>query len=80
MADRFLETARAALAEACTTLELDVGAVTFLDSTGIGALVRLRQEALAAGKAVVLTHAPRQVIRVLDLTGLSEVFLDRPGR
>lgn len=36
--DGFLTTARAVLGQAETAIELDFGAVTFIDSTGIGAL------------------------------------------
>ena len=76
-ADEFLDRARAALNAAGTALVLDFGGVTFIDSTGLGALVRLREEALELGKTLELTQVPRQVNRVLDLTGLSERFPDR---
>lgn len=77
--DRFLEPARAALRDAGTELEIDFADVTFIDSTGLGALVRLREEATGAGKSVRISHPGRQVVRILELTGLSEVFLDQPG-
>lgn len=77
--DDFLARARRALEGSPTMLEIDVAAVSFIDSSGLGALVRLRDEAGAAGKTIQLTHVPRQVTRVLELTGLSETFLDQPG-
>ena len=70
--DQFLDRARAGLDG--QVLTLDFAGVTFVDSTGLGALVRLREEARAGGGDVVLTHVPRQVVRILEITGLSEVF------
>lgn len=78
--EEFLAQARRTLADSPTVLEIDMAAVSFIDSSGLGALVRLREEALAAGKSFRLTHAPRQVTRVLELTGLAETFLDRPDQ
>jgi anti-anti-sigma factor len=75
----FLDRARSALGPA-KPLELDLSGVTFIDSTGLGALVRLREEARAGGSDVVLAQVPRQVARILDITGLSEIFPDDAGR
>lgn len=74
--DQFLEQCRAALVDAADTLEIDVAGVTFIDSTGIGAFVRIHQEATRGGKQVRLLHVPRQVSRVLDLTGLDHLVGD----
>jgi anti-anti-sigma factor len=74
VADQFLDRCRQALRNATDELVLDLGGVTFIDSTGIGALVRIHQDATTAGTRVRLTDVPRQVSRVLDLTGLSQVF------
>lgn len=76
VADEFLDKARGALSTATATLVIDVDKVTFIDSTGLGALVRLREEALEHGKTIQLARVPRQVGRVLDVTGLSEMFPD----
>lgn len=76
--DTFLQQAQAALAEAGRVLVIDVEDVSFIDSTGLGALVRLREHAHASGKDVTLTHIPRQMGRILQLTGLTELFDDRP--
>lgn len=72
--DVFLDAARAALAGADPVLQLDVGEVTFIDSTGLGALVRLREDAHENGKDIRLAHVPRQMSRILDLTGLAGLF------
>ena len=76
--DQFLSQARRALESAGTEMEIDCGGVTFIDSTGLGALVRLREAAVAAGKSVRLTHVPGSVSRVLELTGLAAIFDGRP--
>lgn len=76
--DTFLHQAQAALAEADRVLVIDAADVSFIDSTGLGALVRLREHAHASGKDVALTHVPRQMSRILELTGLAGLFDDRP--
>jgi anti-anti-sigma factor len=61
-------------------LVIDFGGVTFVDSTGLGALVRIRNEAERHGKRVDLVGVRREVRRVLELTGLSELFPDQADR
>jgi anti-sigma B factor antagonist len=73
----FLSQARAALDG--SVLTLDCAGLTFIDSTGLGALVRLREEARGRGSDVVLTRVPSQVSRILDLTGLSQIFPSDSG-
>jgi anti-anti-sigma factor len=80
VADEFLDKARAALGAAESVLEIEFSGVTFVDSTGLGALVRLREEALAAGKEVRLVNVPRQAARVLELTGLTDLFGELPDQ
>jgi anti-anti-sigma factor len=57
-----------------TTVVLDLAAVTFLDSSGIRALLVARQRALACGTQLVLRRPSPPVQRVLALTGLVERF------
>jgi anti-sigma B factor antagonist len=56
------------------TLLVDLDAVTFIDSTAIGALVRLSNAADDQGKHLTLTNVPARVHQVLTITGLTEVF------
>jgi anti-sigma B factor antagonist len=56
------------------TLLIDLAAVTFMDSTGLGALITLRNGAEQRGKRVVLESIPPRVQRLLDLTNLNEFF------
>jgi len=53
---------------------VDVGAVTFIDSSGLGALVDLATRARAGGGTVVLAHPDRRILRLLELTALDRVF------
>jgi anti-anti-sigma factor len=55
-------------------LVLDLRELAFVDSSGIGALCQLREEARARGVALTLTDVPEHARRVLEITGLTEVF------
>jgi anti-anti-sigma factor len=74
-----LAEARACLATDAEILEIDVSAVTFIDSTGLGALVLLSNEAAATGRRVTLTRATPGVVRLLEITGLAGLLADRAG-
>lgn len=58
----------------CGQLIVDLLDVTFIDSTGLGALVAVRNESEAAGKKLVLHRPDDNVARLLNLTGLDTVF------
>jgi len=62
----------------CSSLIIDLAAVTFIDSTAIGAMIRLHNLAEATGKTVALVHVPNRVQQVLTLAGLGE-FLGLAG-
>lgn len=49
---------------------LDCGAVTFLDSTGLGTLVNSLKRAEAVGGDLRLAHVPQAVRMTLELTSL----------
>jgi len=49
---------------------IDLDQVTFLDSTGIAALVKGRHAAERHGKRIAVTNAHGPVRRVLDVTGM----------
>jgi anti-sigma B factor antagonist len=56
------------------SLTLDLSAVTFIDSSGIGAMVRIRNIALEFDKQLSLRNPSQRVLRVLQLAGLHMVF------
>lgn len=61
------------------SLEVDLGAVTFIDSSGLAGLVRLRTEAEILDKEVALVNLSPATARLLELTGLQGLFkIDLP--
>ncbi|MFJ4467112.1 STAS domain-containing protein [Streptomyces sp. NPDC089424] len=56
------------------TVVLDLSQVTFCDSSGFNALLRLRRRAQEAGSRLALAAPPPQVDRLLTLTGAGTVF------
>ena len=60
-------------------LIVDLSNVTFLDSTGINALLNGHQEAEAAGKKCVIVPGPEHVMHSLKVTGVDTV-LDLTGQ
>jgi anti-sigma B factor antagonist len=61
-----------------TGLLIDLSKVTFLDSTGINALVGGYRLATGRGLRYVVTNPSRVVQQVLDITGVAAVLTARP--
>jgi anti-anti-sigma factor len=55
-------------------LDVDLAGVTFLDCTGLGALVAVRNAAIRAGGQMRVSHPQPIVRRILEVTGLLGVF------
>ncbi|MFG2308685.1 STAS domain-containing protein [Streptomyces sp. NPDC048566] len=55
-------------------LVLDLGGITFCDSTGITVLIAARNCALATGAGIALAAVPKAVSRVFRMVGLDQVF------
>jgi anti-anti-sigma factor len=55
-------------------LLLDMSDLAFMDSTGLGALVRLNQRARELGLELLLVRPSPPVVRLLELTGLEQQF------
>lgn len=55
-------------------VRVDLGAVTFLDSSGIGVLVQAMKAAAAIDAAFRVEHADGNVFDQLSMTGLLELF------
>jgi anti-sigma B factor antagonist len=60
-------------------IEIDLDQVTFIDSTGLGALVEIRRAAQSLGRDIVLTHVRDRVAKILAITALDRVFTVRPA-
>lgn len=74
--EEFLAVAGSCLESGSDLLEIDLSGVTFIDSSGLGALVRLRNEGAERDVRITLVAVPAKVARLLELTGLAEAFLD----
>ena len=70
----FVAAAEALTARLSGPLRLDLSGVTFLDSTGISALLEIRRAATAAGTDVVVLGQSTTVSRVLALAGIADLF------
>ena len=55
-------------------LEADLGAVTFIDSSGLGALIALRNAARQCGAELVLVRVSDTVARFFELAGVRDSF------
>lgn len=53
---------------------VDVAAVTFIDSSGLNALLALRKRGAEIGTSVTLLNPSPQVTALLDMTGLAHYF------
>jgi len=73
-ADAAAERGIEALESAQDELVIDLGDVTFVDSAGLTALVRIRKTALGDGKRVLVISAQPYLQRAFELTGLANAF------
>jgi anti-sigma B factor antagonist len=69
-----LEAALAAGVPGGTMVELDLGGVGFIDSSGLRALLVSQQTAEQTGGSLVLVATTPAVDRLLELTGLNDAF------
>jgi anti-anti-sigma factor len=77
-ADRF----RAAMDDAIdgsARVEVDLGATTFMDSTGLAVLLTAHQRLGRAQEAIVLRNASSRILRVLQVSGVAAVLDIRDG-
>ncbi|MFD6248808.1 STAS domain-containing protein [Streptomyces roseolus] len=66
-----------AAAGAAGPVVVDLAALTFCDSSGISALLRLHRHASARGRPLELAAVPPAVQRLFALTGLGQIFTVR---
>jgi anti-anti-sigma factor len=58
---------------------VDLADVTFIDSTGISALLEMRRRLDAEGRELRVENVSVPAARIFALTGLTDVFLDGDG-
>jgi anti-sigma B factor antagonist len=73
-ADDLREIVQSFRRSAATDVAVDMAAVTFMGSTGISFLLRLRRTAAARGGVVRLLHIPEQCRRLLTVTATDSLF------
>jgi anti-sigma B factor antagonist len=73
-AARFRDEVKAAAEGGPANIDIDLSETTFLDSSGLGALVSLRRNSLAREGAVRLLNPPPPVEQILQLTRMHHVF------
>ena len=73
-ASRLGDHALDALREVSPHVVLDLGGVTFMDSTGLKVLLTISRRAELAGGSFAIAGASRTVRRILSLTGLDQTF------
>jgi anti-anti-sigma factor len=83
--DLDLETAPRLLAGAEPHLEADTGALvidlselSFIDSSGLSALIRINQWVTAAGRGLTIIAPAPRVAKAFEITGLDQVLPLRP--
>jgi anti-sigma B factor antagonist len=72
--DMVLEAALPCLADGAKQMSLDFARVTFIDSTGLGALVTIHHTAQQAGVQLMVREVPDPVVRLLELTALDTLL------
>ena len=72
--DDLIDAARDALKSGTTSIVLNLAAVDFMDSTGIGALVEISREASDAGVDFAIQEPSERVLRILEITGLTQAW------
>ncbi len=73
IAGQFKDTVRPHVAAPGPDLVLDLGAVEFLDSSGLGAVIALKK-ALPEGRRMILRGLTPNVERVFRLTRMDQIF------
>lgn len=64
-----------AVLESGRGLSLDMGAVNFIDSTGIGAIVELHNVARTHGTSLEIPRRSDRVERILEVTGMADSWV-----
>jgi anti-sigma B factor antagonist len=71
-APRFRDALAAAIAEGARALVIDLGAVSFIDSTGLGVIVWAARELGRVSVAIVLSQ--RGLVRIFRICGLDRLL------
>ena len=78
-APELLDTLLAADVPSGGTLVLDLAGVTFMDSTGIGALLEAHRQREAVGVALAVVEVPPLIAKMLRMTGVDSYLVVSPA-
>jgi anti-sigma B factor antagonist len=78
--DQLARAVTTVVASGAKAVELDVAELLFVDSAGLRAILAARDEAVRGGVAFELAGAREQLVRLLELTGLSDLSHDGERR
>jgi anti-anti-sigma factor len=78
-ADSLFQQVSTLVKDTTRALVLDLGGVTFCDSLGVAALVRIYKHSQAAGYHLRLTNLREHVRHVLHISGLDQVLVVGPA-
>lgn len=73
-AGAFRDHARANLQGEHTSIDIDMARTTFVDSSGLGALISLHKMMAARGGSVRLIHPTKPVLQLIELTRMHRIF------
>lgn len=73
-AGAFREATRAALRESHVTVDVDLSLTSFLDSSGLGALIALQKAVASRSGQVRILNPASHAQQILELTRLHRVF------
>ena len=65
--------------DGATSLVVDMTAVTYLSSAGLRALLSA-QHKMGEGSSITLRNVNKDVMRTLEVTGFSEIFIVEPAK
>ena len=77
VSEKFTEVGRLALASPTSAVVFDLTDLTFIDSTGLNAMIHIRRTAVDAGTSFSLRNVPERTQQLLKLCGLE--YLLGPG-
>ena len=58
---------------------VDLSAVTFIDSTGLGVLIGARKRCIDAGRELRVVVSEPRILKVFEITGLNDLFTIHPA-
>lgn len=58
---------------------IETSGISFIDSSGLRVLIELSERAAALGAKVVLAAPSRSMARLIELTGLNDLFVVEPA-